>query len=468
MKKRAYYFAIIFEILKLYYLGTIAPHKSNAVQGMMQRAMDHGSARKNKAHTSSRSHQSQQSLSTTNACDQCHRRKLRCSRHEPACDGCQKQQRLCTYSLSRPVGRPRQSATDGRWNPKRSNRTRTGDGSNEFFQQGDLHSTTHALASSTLSHPATKIGSAAGKGTHRSSSEEAIPLPTPESTSPEQRDLDDCGIDTHSRTDIISSLGSDSSLNTVPHLSCPPFANSAQPGFFLTPDMGEELLDIDFNHLNQLDSTDFETSTLQPDGPEKEQCLCLSDVLCCINDRLSTPAWQSQDPFTALNETMEQLTMCERFHTMYYLILLPLYQDVGERLSLYNGYTSLPSAHSETLMPAGLTGNLHSLMAVNNRTTSNIELERNADAKALRAPTTIIHEHSKVQAKVYPRSQLERRTIMKAFATLSVASSVMHLRFNEVEIGVSPELALIHKQLHQLGDTFKQLAKEESRNIRIL
>jgi hypothetical protein len=114
-------------------------------------------------------------------------------------------------------------------------------------------------------------------------------------------------------------------------------------------------------------------------------------------------------------------------------------------------------------MPAGSNGNLNSLMADHNRTTGNIELERIADAKALRAPTTIIHEHSTIQPKVHPRSQLERRTIMKAFATLSVASSVMHLRFNEVEIGVSPELTLIHKQLHR--GTFKQLAKEESRNI---
>ncbi|CAG8960031.1 hypothetical protein HYFRA_00013219 [Hymenoscyphus fraxineus] len=367
------------------------------------------------------------------------------------------QQRLCTYSLSRPVGRPRQSATDGRWNSKRANRIRTGDGRNEFFRQDDLHSTTHVLTSSDFSHSATNIGSAAEKGNHQSSSEEAIPLPTPpESTFPEQQELGDCGINNHSRSATISSLESDSGLNAVPHISCPPFANSAQPRFFLTPDMGEELLDIDFNHLNQLDTTDFETSALQPEGPEKEQCLCLSDVLCCINDRLSTPAWQSHDPFTALNDTMEQLTMCEKFHTMYYLILLPLYQDVGERLSLYNGYSSLPSGHSEMMMPTGSIGNLNSLLTLNNRTTGNIELERNADAK--------VHESSTVQPKIYPRSQSERRIVMKAFATLSVASSVMHLRFNEVEIGASPELTLIHKKLHQLGEAFKQLAKEESRN----
>ncbi|CAG8971766.1 hypothetical protein HYALB_00001875 [Hymenoscyphus albidus] len=339
------------------------------------------------------------------------------------------------------------------------NVTATGDGCNEFFRQVDLHSTTHVLASSNFSHSATTIGSAAEKGNHQSSSEEAIPLP-PESTLPEQQELGDCGIDNHSRSATISSLESDSGLNAVPHISCPPFANSAQPRFFLTPDMGEELLDIDFNHLNQLDTTDFETSALQPEGPEKEQCLCLSDVLCCINDRLSTPAWQSHDPFTALNDTMEQLTMCEKFHTMYYLILLPLYQDVGERLSLYNGYSSLPSGHSETMMPTGSIGNLNSLLALNNRTTGNIELSRNAEAK--------VHEHSTVQPKICPRSQSERRIIMKAFATLSVASSVMHLRFNEIEIGASPELALIHKKLHQLGETFKQLAKEESRNSQTL
>lgn len=108
--------------------------------GMMRRTMDHGSTLNNEAHTSSSSHRSQQSLSTTNACDQCHRRKLRCSRHEPTCERCQKQQHVCTYSLSRPVGRPRRSAADGRPNSQRSNRPGTGESCNEFARQGDLHS----------------------------------------------------------------------------------------------------------------------------------------------------------------------------------------------------------------------------------------------------------------------------------------------------------------------------------------
>ncbi|EJT75581.1 hypothetical protein GGTG_05514 [Gaeumannomyces tritici R3-111a-1] len=43
------------------------------------------------------------------ACDQCHRRKLRCSREKPACGRCHFSGRQCTYSLSRPAGRPRRS-----------------------------------------------------------------------------------------------------------------------------------------------------------------------------------------------------------------------------------------------------------------------------------------------------------------------------------------------------------------------
>jgi hypothetical protein len=93
----------------------------------------------------------------------------------------------------------------------------------------------------------------------------------------------------------------------------PTFRQLGATSILSDPSIGKKLLDIDFNHLNQLDSTDFERSALQPDGAEKEQRLCLSDVLCCINNRLSTPVWQSQDSFTALNENIEQLTMCEKF-----------------------------------------------------------------------------------------------------------------------------------------------------------
>lgn len=46
----------------------------------------------------------------TSACDQCHRRKLRCSRQKPACERCHFSNLQCTYSLSRPVGRPKRLA----------------------------------------------------------------------------------------------------------------------------------------------------------------------------------------------------------------------------------------------------------------------------------------------------------------------------------------------------------------------
>ncbi|TLD09216.1 uncharacterized protein PgNI_06759 [Pyricularia grisea] len=42
-----------------------------------------------------------------NSCDQCSRRKIRCSRIIPTCEQCLKVNRQCTYSLNRPVGRPR-------------------------------------------------------------------------------------------------------------------------------------------------------------------------------------------------------------------------------------------------------------------------------------------------------------------------------------------------------------------------
>ncbi|KAF6821710.1 hypothetical protein CMUS01_11368 [Colletotrichum musicola] len=46
----------------------------------------------------------------TSACDQCHRRKLRCSRQKPACERFHFSSLQCTYSLSRPVGRPKRLA----------------------------------------------------------------------------------------------------------------------------------------------------------------------------------------------------------------------------------------------------------------------------------------------------------------------------------------------------------------------
>jgi hypothetical protein len=44
-----------------------------------------------------------------NVCDQCYRRKISCSREKPACERCQQSDQQCTYSVTRPSGRPRRS-----------------------------------------------------------------------------------------------------------------------------------------------------------------------------------------------------------------------------------------------------------------------------------------------------------------------------------------------------------------------
>jgi len=50
------------------------------------------------------------SRASTNACDQCSRRKIACSKEVPRCQRCADDGRMCTYSVHRSVGRPRKAS----------------------------------------------------------------------------------------------------------------------------------------------------------------------------------------------------------------------------------------------------------------------------------------------------------------------------------------------------------------------
>lgn len=177
-----------------------------------------------------------------------------------------------------------------------------------------------------------------------------------------------------------------------------------------------------------------------------------------MNDRLSMPEWQSLDWFTALNETTEQLNMCETFHTMHYLILLSLYQGIEERLSLFGGSCSLFNGRSQTLVPTGLAEDSEIVMPYAIGTTSNMQPGEKTVSQASCSPNPYA-EYLIDRSKMGFRSQLNRRILMKAFATLSTALSVFHLRFNEDEIGRTPELDLIQKLLQKMRNRFGYFVK---------
>lgn len=324
-----------------------------------------------------------------NVCDQCYRRKLSCSRGIPLCERCQQSGQQCTYSVIRPVGRPKRlESAESRQN-RRSIMRNAVRINEQVLQTKSVYTPVSQSTLESMFSPATLLAGSltskdprgsqtsprsgqkeeinckeTGSQMHRDSnpsetmsfrSRLGAALQSPSYGS--QTDQAYQNYPTHSRENITNGQAEghnqiptqSNSADGIPEsmaataLDC----NGLPP---LSPALDGEFLDLSFSSQEHVYMDLEPQHSNSTSSSSEDKCYCLSYIIQSLNkNRQENHA--RRDPMNrihSLNGAAEQFLLCDSNHSkLWYIILLALYQDADDCLGSTEESQEMTGVQSE-------------------------------------------------------------------------------------------------------------------------
>ncbi|KAI1868695.1 uncharacterized protein JN550_006270 [Neoarthrinium moseri] len=409
----------------------------------------------------------QRAGSYVNACDQCHRRKLGCSRGKPSCERCRQSGRQCTYSLIRPAGRPRRSGSDGRRDFRPA----------PLFDTVKVHRQSlgdNGQRKATYDHSQKECEEMEPKTGDRSDSQGwasgGTSLTSPNfdrSDGPQNGMILDPALCSKSMPSYVTPESDRTSQRTPTHQERVSANQNQNKGCIQPAEIHNTLkatatADVyDHGPHNGIASDHFSgTHYKHQSSPPPLMAPHLGPDILDFDFDAHEPSTQAKTgPFEAinmLNEVSERFVMCDGSHSsLWYLILLALYQDADER-----GVPGLPSIpDSRTQVPTAEIGV--------SRTHDDGMTHQTEASGPVGGPQVPSWSQSSGSLLTSPKRTLEvdrdstqrsteRSIMLKAFIIISTVSTTLPFKFGATGDGVACDLELVKVYADKLREKFER------------